>query len=45
MTVPQKSRKKKITIPVIPIVQNDEELYAEIYYSERDAVDNYHALL
>ena len=45
MTVPRKPRKKKITTPIIPIVEDEKELYVGINYSERDAVDTHHALI
>ena len=45
MTVLQKPRKKKITTPIIPIVEDEEKLYAGIDYSERNAVDTHHALI
>lgn len=45
MTVLQKPYKKKITIPIIPIVEDKEELYADINCLKRDAVDTQHVLL
>ena len=45
MTVLQKSRKKKITIPIIPIIKDKEELYAKIDYLEKNAVNTYHTLI
>ena len=45
MTVPRKHRKKKITTPIIPIVEDKEELYAGIDYLEKNAVDTHHALI
>lgn len=45
MTIPRKPHKKKITIPIIPIVEDKEELYAKIDYSKRNTVDIYYALI
>ena len=45
MTIPRKPRKKEITIPIIPLVEDEEELYAGIDYSERNAIDSYYTLI
>ena len=45
ITIPQKSYKKKIATLIIPIIEDKEELYTEIDYSERNAIDTHHALI
>lgn len=45
MTVTRKSHKKKITISIISIIKNKEELYAKIDYSKRDIVNTHYALI
>ena len=45
MTVPYKLRKKKVIPPTIPIIEEEEELYAEIYHLNQDTVDTNHTLL
>ena len=45
MAVSWKSRKKKITTSIIPIIEDKKKLYAGIDYLERNAVNTHHALI
>lgn len=45
MIVPQKPCKKKVVLPAIPIIEEEEELYAEIHQPDKNTVDTNHALL
>lgn len=48
MTVPWKPHKKKIVPlampPTIPIIEEEEELYAEIHHPNKDTIDTNYAL-
>ena len=43
MTIPRKPRKKKVVFPIIPIIEKEEKLYAEVYHLNQDIVDTNHA--
>ena len=45
MTVPRKPRKKKVLPPSVPIVEEEEELFAKIDHLNKDTVETNHALL
>ncbi len=45
MTVLRKPRKKKVVPPSVPIIEEEEELYAEIHYPNEDIVNTNHAFL
>ncbi len=45
MTVPRKPRGKKVVPPAIPIIEEEEELYAKIHHPDQDIIDTNHTLL
>ncbi len=44
MTVPRKPRKKKVVPLAIPIIEEEEKLYAKIHHLDQDIIDTNHAL-
>ena len=45
MTVPRNPCKKKVLPPFVPIIEKEEELFAEINHLNKDIIETNHALL